>query len=525
MTDRWTSAAVQCKGGLVLNVDTLTQGTLMPGTARVLQNFEPSISGGYRRINGFIKFDSTTVPGDSNAPILGTKVALGGIFAVRMVNAGGGGESNSIYFSTGSGWSAVLNGTARPGGVVKARFINYSISAPVVILTDGVNAAWKWNGTVETTLNGAGAPTNPKYSAFYRNRLVLSGYSANTSAITVSSPNDDTNYAAISGAVEINVGDVVTGIKTFREVLYIFCTNSIKKLIGSSIADFEIQDVTKNIGCIGHDTIQEIGGDLIFLAQDGLRSMAATERIDDIELGLVSTNIQPIITPILGQAIDDYLFSSCAVRNKSQYRLFVNNPSYDEANNLNYLGKFQDSPTIPQGNYEWATIIGVKPYCADSDYTNDQEYSIIGHPTNGYVYRMESGSTFDGTNIVAIYRTPDITFTSDQADATIRKVFHKLAVYSQVEGDFALEVSLKLDKEDSNILQPDSIGLSQTGAVPVYGSAIYDTSLYGQVTFPVFYTNLIGSGFTGAFLYTCNDASASFRVDSFQVTVANKGRR
>jgi hypothetical protein len=48
-----------CEGGLVLNQSTFI---MKPGQALELENFEPDIEGGYRRINGFQKFVGQTVP-------------------------------------------------------------------------------------------------------------------------------------------------------------------------------------------------------------------------------------------------------------------------------------------------------------------------------------------------------------------------------------------------------------------------------------------------------------------------------
>ena len=79
--------------------------------------------------------------------------------------------------------------------------------------------------------------------------------------------------------------------------------------------------VAKNIGCLSGYSIQEIGGDLIFLAPDGLRTVAGTARIGDVELGTVSKAIQPIITQ-LAENIDKFVISSVVIREKSQYRLF-----------------------------------------------------------------------------------------------------------------------------------------------------------------------------------------------------------
>ena len=47
-------AAFNCEGGLVLNRSTFL---MQPGEALVLENFEPDVEGGYRRINGFSPFE------------------------------------------------------------------------------------------------------------------------------------------------------------------------------------------------------------------------------------------------------------------------------------------------------------------------------------------------------------------------------------------------------------------------------------------------------------------------------------
>ena len=91
----------------------------------------------------------------------------------------------------------------------------------------------------------------------------------------------------------------------------------IKKLTGSVKADYVLSEVTDNIGCIATDSIIELGGDVLFLASDGIRPIQGTARIGDIELGTVSKPIQPRIEDI---GFDNV--TSVIVRGKSQYRLF-----------------------------------------------------------------------------------------------------------------------------------------------------------------------------------------------------------
>lgn len=62
MATGWESLPVELRGGLVSNMSRLQQGVKAPGSARMLTNFEPSVKGGYRRINGFAKYTSSIVP-------------------------------------------------------------------------------------------------------------------------------------------------------------------------------------------------------------------------------------------------------------------------------------------------------------------------------------------------------------------------------------------------------------------------------------------------------------------------------
>lgn len=56
--------AFPCQGGLVLNQPTFN---MQPGQALELENFEPDIDGGYRRIDGFQKFVNQIVPQTSSS--------------------------------------------------------------------------------------------------------------------------------------------------------------------------------------------------------------------------------------------------------------------------------------------------------------------------------------------------------------------------------------------------------------------------------------------------------------------------
>lgn len=521
MTDRWLSLPVRCKGGLSLDTDALTSGTQQPGSARVLQNFECALEGGYRRISGYQKWDTNTVPGTANNPILGVKAAFGGVFAARKLNST---PTTDIYFSSGSGWGSRINTGNRGGSPTKVRFHDYFLFTHKIVGCDGVNQAFTYDGTTYTLLNGTGAPADPTYVEFFKNRLIFAGYSSNTAAITLTSPNTDNDFNAANGAIELNVGDTVTGLKTFRDDLYIFSKNAIWKLVGNSATDFALESVTTEIGCLNSDTIQEVGGDLLYLAPDGFRSVAGTYNIGDVDLSLQSRSIQPLVRTMINDT-GNTIYSSVPIRKKSQYRCWPYNSSVSKANATGFIGKLEQGSPLQAFNYvyttyAWSTTLGIQPYSADSYFDSGIERVVIGDPTNGYVYQLESGNDFDGSSISAIYQSPYLTFQ----DATIRKVLQKATVYTSFEGTNTINLGVLFDFQDSSVLQPQATQLSLSGGAAIYGTAVYDTDTYSQVSFPIFKPNLIGSGFTASMNFT-STGGAPYRIDSFQIVYAPKGRR
>ena len=82
---------VACTGGLIKSANSIDL-LKTPGAARELRNFEVSIEGGYRRINGFEKLGgaSATIPGGSAGTILGVTPYADGVIACI---------SDDIYFS------------------------------------------------------------------------------------------------------------------------------------------------------------------------------------------------------------------------------------------------------------------------------------------------------------------------------------------------------------------------------------------------------------------------------------------
>lgn len=520
MPDKVQNIKVVCNGGIVNNSDSITQGIKLTGTAINLINYEPAISGGYQRVLGFSKYSSSVVPGATSSAILGCKVSHGGVYAARP-NVGA--TSTDIFYGTGSSWGSKLNASNLSTNTTKVRFCSFSITGESVVACTGYDYARRFDDSqVETVINGTGAPSAPLYAEMALARLILAPAS-NLSSIAISAPNAETDFNGLDGAIEINVGDTVTGLKRFREELYIFCRNSIFKLTGTSSVDFAVVPVARSIGCLSHDSIQELGGDLVFLSPDGFRSVAATAKIGDVDLGLLSPQVQSLITGLISGKSQDAL-SSCLIRGKSQYRMFIYNAGLThDTDSVGMLGKVTRQVYSYQGeegnSYDWAQFQGFYAYCADSEYqSNNIELAIFGHPTSGYVNKLESGNSLDGSNISYLYQTPGLMFQ----DATYRKVFLKLTLYTQLTGSLNLTLGTQLDFNSSGVLQPPPILLSNTGSGALFGSAVFGTDTFAIPSFNIFKKNLVGSGYELTLQFSGSDTFPPHRIDGFEIQFLTK---
>lgn len=668
MPTGWQTFPVEFKGGLITNMAPLQQGLTALGSARELTNFEPSIEGGYRRVQGYEEYNSTFVPvcGDVRvqggsqtgssldlanvmvAPVQGDTFTIDGDSTTYTVGAVGSSDHNvtnktitlSIspaltsspsdqaavtfanntnlirgiaYFNSeviayrdGAYWTndttgdwtliskpdygtVLVNAGSQTGGslavdgirtgdesrgvpnagdtftiagvnkvytvtaeasvnssgeatltitpdldsspadnaaitflqsdresTLKTRFDRYNISGtPTIMFVDGENYPAKYDGTHFIVLNEA--PTDLLGAQFvtnFKNQLFF----AKDHTIIFSAPYTDDDFTAAAGGGTINVGEDVTGMLTYREQLIIFTRRKIFRLTGNTIADFVLQPITLDIGCVAEDTIQEVGGDVMFMAPDGLRLLSATDRIGDFGLGTASKPIQDVMTTFKNEHTS---FAACVLRGKSQYRLFGYKPEVRKTAARGILGtQFADQSA--QG-MAWARLRGIKAYVVDSYYDDSEEELITFAYDNGIIYRMETGSDFGGDNIRAVFSTPHFSIN----DPRLRKTVYKLTTYVDPRGAVTGTASIKLDFDQPNIVLPAPITFSNgaTSTVAFYGNSVYGTATYGGKLVNVFTKQIVGSGNSISIQYVFDGTDPEFSLDAMALEFATNDRQ
>jgi len=505
MPENLASFKVFCQGGLNTSRDVLSQGENQPGSATALINYEPAVTGGYRKINGFAN-NYGTVGGTGN--VLGVCVADGindGILACRKPSSG----NNYLHKwnNSSSAWDAVTTaGSPTMVGVTKVRFSKYNFATPKVVLTDGINPAATYDGTTYTQITHSSAPTDPKFSAIFQNHLFLAGDPAHPTKLFFSAPLAETDFASSNGAGVINVGFPIVAIKSFRNELFIFGSTNIKKLSGTALANFVLQTVTDDLGCLATDSVIEIGGDLIFLSQDGLRPISGTAKIGDVNLETVSKNIQSIFTDIIFD-IDLEGLNAVVIRQKTQFRYF-----FAGSDTQGIIGGFRQTPNGLQ--FEYSQMLGITATCAASGYIGQNE--IVIHGTSaGKVQQQEVGNNFAGEPIFSIFQTPFF----HMQDPEQRKIFYNVAAYLRSEGDNSIVMSAVYDYEDVDTLNPTNFNLSTTGAAAFFNEATYNsTAIFDGNPSPVQRTNISGSGKSASLKFVTNDTDASHSIQGLVIT-------
>jgi len=541
--------ALSCEGGLDKSSSSF-ELLRRPGAATLLENFEVDIAGGYRRINGYsiLGGDDAANPSTDN-DILGLHVYADGVIACTSTN---------IFFSQdGESWLQINKGSVASGGDNYTAFTGRSAAARTsqslahfttyegasdygeVIITDegsgispfyfkmtGTGAALSSRTFFAKTLTVGDGSVYPKFCTTHDKHLVVAGASTAPNTISYSGTNDIDSFST-SGSGSIVLDDQVVGLKSFREDLIIFCRNSIWKLSNINNADtIAVSSITKNIGCLDGKSIQEIGGDLVFLAPDGIRTLAGTVRIGDVELGTVSRAIQPVIK-FIADNIGTYTISTIVIRDKSQYRLYYGTSSTG-GSSKGIIGTLK---TNEQGftQFQWSETVGIDASAAaasgfnyngvEKHYHGDYSGRVFNHDIGDNF--LDSGNT--ASNIISKYQTPDLDYGDLGTLKTLKYV--KLSITPEGTVDTSLRIRYNFDDLDSP--QPSDYSLS----IPkpsLFGTAVFGATAahkFGAASDPITRQVIEGSGHSNYFRVFSDNQNAPYTVNGLYIDYVPSGRK
>ncbi|APC01319.1 hypothetical protein [Polynucleobacter asymbioticus] len=360
--------------------------------------------------------------------------------------------------------------TLQPGG--RYVFNNYSFTGSInnfyMYFCDGVNFLQEFDGyrlvPIRTGIQG----DSPTQITCWENMLVCSV----SSSIQVSGIGAPYSWTALTGAAELAIGDVCTGMlpltanQSSGGSLAIFTgspTSSVWNtyiLYGSSTANFQL--VLTNPGAGSAPYCARAIGDGYYLDTKGIVKMSQTQAYGNFEMSTLTRAIQPIIDSHRGMAT-----ASCIVRASNQLRIFFN----DGTGVILYI-KGKQTATI-NGDIlttDAADIMLFDMSQGGTVYFNTVESfldntgieRVFASGSTGFVYEMERGSSFDGYAINSLLL---MSFNSSKTPRNI-KHYHRtilqsiVQVTAQVSVGYDLDYGAEVDSESRN-----SSMITQTGAL------------------------------------------------------------
>lgn len=323
-----------------------------------------------------------------------------------------------------------------------------SVATTRIYGCDGVNRGFEFDGTVLVPITTGMTTDTPNHVHIHKNQLFFSfGASVQHSATTT-----PYIWSVILGTSEIGMGDTVTGFQSQPGsesvgALSIFTSNKTSTLYGTGVSNWQLIPYRKELGAYAY-SIQDVGYTM-FLDDQGINNIQTAQEFGNFSHETLSAHIK---TWVNGKRTK--ISASCVCRDKSQYRLFF---SDNYALFTTFVGK-QVVGMMPQKLSHAATW-------AWSSEESDGSESIYFGASNGMVYQMEKGTSFDGD---AITHRIKLAWDFLKSPGLIKR-FHACAPEISGSGYASFSFGYKLGYEATDIAQPST----QTETVS-FSSGVWD---------------------------------------------------
>lgn len=336
-------------------------------------------------------------------------------------------------------------------GVSSDTSLTIEISYAGATATGQTYEASAW-GNVQGDLNSSSAPSllvrpTPDYIENHINRIwALKNNTLYFSALDTSIEGEhfnDWDTAGNAGQIIIpsGNGDSGTGLYSLNNTLYIFQRRAIWGLYGNSPANFELRNITNEIGMIDKRSLVEWGEILTFLSDRGI-------------ILFDGSNVRNISDGVINSLIDTWAnkTSPTAILWENKYVLSYTESGASGNNKAIYYdytrGIFGELDEVPAG--VWATWEGG---------TDDGEI-YFGSSRQGSIYRWDVGGNDAGHEIQTLYDTPSLGFGAGINDKAVKKFY----IQQIAKGDWDMDITqfsdISADEINSSInLSPGSQAL------------------------------------------------------------------
>jgi hypothetical protein len=245
-------------------------------------------------------------------------------------------------------------------------------------------------------------------------------------SIQTSGTGDPLTWSVILGAGEIGFGTEVTDVVQANETaVAIFGESRIAVLTGADVESFSLDVLTEEAGA-DPDSAQRIAS-TVYIDKRGMRDLRATQDFGNFKAGALSGRFERYFR--VKRKAGATVVGSFISRSKSQYRLMWNDGTG--------LAVYMGGKTPEAMPFEFGTM---RPYCFGQGEMADGEGIFIG-AEDGYVYRIDSGTNFDGERIRAFVMTPFNHFGNPR----LEERFHSVALELDAPARASIGITAQFD--------------------------------------------------------------------------------
>ena len=291
-------------------------------------------------------------------------------------------------------------------------------------------------GVVEGRFSdGASAPTSedpsslvrptPDYLENHINRIwALSDNSLRWSVLDTSVSGEhfndwDTGNNAGQILIPFGRGDSGTGMYSLNNVLYVFGRRSIWALYGNSPGNFQLRNVTNEVGMLSQRTLVEWNDILCFLSDLGIMLFDGT-------------NIRNISEGVVNTLIDSWANKTSPVATLWDNKYLINyTPSGDTSNSEALFYDFQE------GTYWKLTGVYASAWMTWAGGSDDGRL-YFASSNQGTIYRWDIGNHDDGFEIESLYDTASLGFGSGMNEKALKRFY----LQQLAKGDWNMNVTM-----------------------------------------------------------------------------------
>jgi len=386
-------------------------------------------------------------------------------------------KSSTNTLATGNLWTTIPDVEFNAGGkfsAVEFRVDGYGGNTLKMILFDGVSYPYIWDGTTATKLDDPVAQAGiseyavthslyPDFAIVWANRLVF-GYKSGH--LLMSANFDPTDFSANGFGIEASVGDTITNLVEGPDnTLIVFMRNSIKVFYsqgdGTGTFEFTTKVFSRTDGAL-EGTVQRAPTDIIYMDDRGLMAFQTTDKFGSFVANSLSKKVNRTLL-----AKKNTITCSYIDKEANQYRLFFSDKT-------GIIFTFNSEGLLGATFVKYDRVVRSVTSGEDS---NGNIVTYFVSDNSPYVYKMNSGESFDGAEYYRFIETGYYSFGYPR----MNKRFRKLTLEIDVDEDFLLEFDIQFNFD----YRSRFLSLTELDSVKVPGNP-----------------NLWGAGNWGSFTWT-----------------------